>query len=106
MGRADGSFSTHDLLTLRGRQVSRVSTMAQESGGGDDHAFLHNMTTSLILACSVLCVVSAFAVVTRNAYLMAQTTAFQAVVALGLALCGLLLYGSNASIATGERLQR
>lgn len=49
---------------------------------------------------------SAYAVVSRNAQLMEQTTTFQAVVAPGLALCGLLLYGSNASIATGGHLQR
>lgn len=81
-------------------QVHRISREA-EAAGGDDHAFLHNMVTSLIMACSVLYALSAFAVVTRNARLMVQTTTFQAIVAPGLALCGILLFGSSPSSAAG-----
>lgn len=93
-------FSLARRRTLRGRQVLRVARES-EAAGGDEYAFLHNMVTSLSLACSVLCALSAFAVVSRNARVMVQTTTFQAVVAPGLALCGILLYGSSASIATG-----
>ena len=85
---------------IPGCQVLRVARES-EAAGGDEYAFLHNMVTSLGLACSVLCAVSAFAVVSRNAQVMVQTTAFQAVIAPGLALCGVLLFGSSAAIATG-----
>ena len=87
---------------LNDRQVHRVARDAEEAGG-DDYAFLHNMITSLSLACSVLCAFSAFAVINRSAHMMMQATAYQAVVATGLALCGVLSYGSSASIAAGEQ---
>lgn len=82
-------------------QVLRISREA-EAAGGDEYAFLHNMVTSLSVACSVFCALSAFAVVSRSARIMVQTTTFQAVVAPGLALCGVLQYNSSASIAAGE----
>lgn len=78
----------------------RISREA-ETAGGNEYAFLHNMVTSLSLACSVLCALSAFAVVSHNVHVMVQTTSFQAIVAPGLALCGVLSYGSSAAIATG-----
>lgn len=98
------AFCRHRRV-LGDRQVLWVSKQGEEQAGGDDHAFLHNMVTSLSLACSVLCALSAFGVVTRNAQVMVQTTSFQAVVAPGLALCGVLLYSSSASVATGEHFE-
>eukprot|EP00752_Nemacystus_decipiens_P006052 g5462.t2 len=88
------------LLAMLVSEVLRVSREA-EAAGGDNHAVLHNMVTSLSMASSVLCALSAFAVLSRNARVMAQTTTFQAVVAPSLALCGILLYNSSASIAAG-----
>ncbi len=82
------------------RQVLRVSREA-EAAGGDDYALLHNLVTSFSLASAVLCAFSAFSVITRSARVMAQATAYQAVVATGLALCGVLLYGSSALLAAG-----
>ncbi|CBJ29023.1 conserved unknown protein [Ectocarpus siliculosus] len=87
----------------RSALVLRISREA-EAAGGDEYAFLHNMVTSLSVACSVLCALSAFAVVSRSARIMVQTTTFQAVVAPGLALCGVLMYNSSASIAAGAVL--
>eukprot|EP00752_Nemacystus_decipiens_P006064 g5472.t1 len=94
------------LPILLAMLVSEVLRVARESqaAGGDEYAFLHNMATSLSIACSVLCTLSAFAVVSRNARVMIQASAFQAVVAPGLALCGVLLYSSSAAIATGAVL--
>ncbi|CAM9100098.1 unnamed protein product [Ectocarpus sp. 8 AP-2014] len=91
------------LLAMLVSEVLRISREA-EAAGGDEYAFLHNMVTSLSVACSVLCALSAFAVVSRSARIMVQTTTFQAVVAPGLALCGVLLYNSSASIAAGAVL--
>lgn len=85
-------------------QVLRISQEA-DAAGGDNHAFLHSMVTSLSIACSVLCALSACAVVSRNARVMVHTTSFQAVVAPGLALCGVLLYGSSAFIAAGAHIK-
>lgn len=83
------------------RQVLRASREA-EAAGGDEYAFLHNMVTSLSLASSVLCMVSAFSVISRSALTMRRATAFQGVVAPGMALCGVLLFGSSVFVAAGE----
>lgn len=85
---------------LRDWQVLRVSREA-EAAGGDEFAVLHNMATSLSLACAVLCAFSAYAVVSRNARVMVRATAYEAVVATSLALCGVLLFGSSALLAAG-----
>lgn len=85
---------------LNDRQVLRVSREA-EAAGRDAHAVLHNMVTSLSLACSVLCAFSAVAVISRNARVMVQAAAYQATVATALALCGVLVYDSSALLAAG-----
>jgi len=88
--------------TLYVPQVLRVSRAA-EAAGGDDYPVLHNLATSLSLACSVLSTLSAYAVISRNARVMTQVTAYQSALATGLALCGVLLYGSSAMIAAGGK---
>lgn len=73
-----------------------------EAAGGDDNALLHNMTATLAAVSATLCVVSTFALVTRNTNLMAQLMVFQAFASPGLILCGFLLYASSAGLATGD----
>ncbi|CAM9396526.1 unnamed protein product [Ectocarpus sp. 4 AP-2014] len=91
------------LLAMLVSEVLSVSREA-EAAGGDEYAVLHNMVTSLSLASSVLCVVSAFSVMSRSALTMRKATAFQGVVAPGMALCGVLLLGSSVFIAAGAVL--
>ncbi|CAM9110513.1 unnamed protein product [Ectocarpus fasciculatus] len=91
------------LLAMLVSEVLRVSREA-EVAGGDDYAFLHNMVTSLSLASSALSIVSAFSVVSRSARTMRKATAFQGVVAPGMALCGVLLFGSGVFIAAAAVL--
>ncbi len=91
-------FETPHMLYIP--QVLRVSREA-EAAGGDDYAVLHNLATSLSLASSVLSAFSAYAVITRSARVTAQATAYQTVAATGLALCGVLLYGSDVFISAG-----
>lgn len=73
-----------------------------EAAGGDDNALLHNMTATLAAVSTVLCVLSAFALVAHNTYAMAQLMVFQAFISPGLILCGFLLFASSAGLATGE----
>ncbi|CAM9100172.1 unnamed protein product [Ectocarpus sp. 8 AP-2014] len=89
------------LLAMLVSEVLSVSREA-EAAGGDEYAVLHNMVTSLSLASPVLCMVSAFSVMSRSALTMRKATAFQGVVAPGMALCGVLLLGSIVFIAAGE----
>eukprot|EP00903_Cladosiphon_okamuranus_P011441 g10779.t1 len=77
---------------------------AKQSPGRDQDAQILRVTASLAIICALLCVLAVYGVGTRRVDLMAQVMAFQALVGPGLVLCGAMLYGSSASLATGAAI--
>ncbi|CAM9632287.1 unnamed protein product, partial [Ectocarpus sp. 6 AP-2014] len=84
--------------------VVRVALEARSSVEGDPNALVHNLTASLGIICSFLCVYSAYGVGAHRAIAMAKAMAFQAIVAPGLVLCGAMLFDSDAGLATGAMI--
>lgn len=73
-----------------------------KADGNNEHAVLHNMTATLSLVASILCLVSAWSTSLRRTRVMAQSMTFQALVGPGLVLCGVLLFESSISFAAGR----
>lgn len=74
---------------------------AAASEGGDEHALLHNMTTTLAAVGAIVCAWSVCAMGAHHTAMMAQAMFFQAIVAPSLVLCGILLTSSNIGLAAG-----
>ncbi|CAM9207243.1 unnamed protein product, partial [Ectocarpus fasciculatus] len=81
--------------------VVLVAVEANSSPEGDPNALVHNLTASLGIVCSLLCVYSAYGVGAHRVIAMTKAMAFQAIVAPGLVLCGAMLFDSDAGLATG-----
>ncbi|CAM9632430.1 unnamed protein product [Ectocarpus sp. 6 AP-2014] len=81
--------------------VLRVMGEAEGVAGGNQEEFLHNLTASLGIACGLLCLFSAYGVVTHRVTIMSQAMAAQAVITPALILCGAVLFGSDIGLATG-----
>lgn len=92
------STATLSVLTVK---VMMVADKAVETPRGDENELLHNMTVSLSAVCAVLCAFSSCAAFNRNTRMMAQAMGLLSVVAPGLVICGVLLYGSDEVLATG-----
>ncbi|CAM9224561.1 unnamed protein product [Ectocarpus sp. 12 AP-2014] len=84
--------------------VILVALEASSSPEGDPNALVHNLTASLGIVCSLLCVYSAYGVGAHRVIAMTKAMAFQAIVAPGLVLCGAMLFDSDAGLATGAMI--
>ncbi|CBJ26667.1 hypothetical protein Esi_0040_0094 [Ectocarpus siliculosus] len=103
--REKGSAEEHNARVGGGErhreQVFRVMDEAEGDAGGNQEEFLHNLTASLGIACGLLCLFSAYGVVTHRVTIMSQAMAAQAVITPALVLCGAVLFGSDIGLATG-----